>query len=175
MRRCNTCISPHREEIDQMVLAGWENKEIERYLKNKYPTDALPSYDSLCNHANKHVRDDVTRASKSSKQKDKAIKKEIKESVQAVQLLRDNLSMVSQMLKQAFADGIDTAPSRRSLAELISRANDTIALILKFQDKVDRKAMSEDEIYERLMFCVADFPPEYVDMIIERWDKYNVQ
>ncbi len=171
MRTCNTCKSPFCGEIDGMILAGWDNKEIYRYLLGKYPGQVIPSYDSICNHARKHVKDEISRALKNSKQRDKIIREEIRGSIEAVEQLKRNLKMVSDMLKEIFSDGLEDRNARKELANLIGTANETINLLLKYQEKVDQKVLSEDEIFDKLMRCVYDFPEEYVNKMIERWNK----
>lgn len=154
-----------------MILAGWDNKEIYRYLLGKYPGQVIPSYDSICNHARKHVKDEISRALKNSKQRDKIIREEIRGSIEAVEQLKRNLKMVSDMLKEIFSDGLEDRNARKELANLIGTANETINLLLKYQEKVDQKVLSEDEIFDKLMRCVYDFPEEYVNKMIERWNK----
>jgi len=174
-RNCNVCISSHLEEIDNMILDGWEVKEVYRTLKGKYPNENLPSYDSLCNHAKEHVRHDNVRQQQIEVRKKKAIEKEIKASIQAVEQLSKNLTMVSKMLRLAWeAEGaLSNQAARKELSDLIWRTNQTVELLLKYSEKVDKKELSEDDIFNRLLYCMSGLPSDTVNLIMSRWDTYG--
>ena len=167
------CTSPHRKEIDELILKGWTLKEILRTLKAKYPDEKLPSYNSLKNHARYHVRDPIKEALEMNKEREKVIKRELKASMKAVELLRKNLERLSEILEKAWEEGIESSKKRKEIGTLIWRANQTIELLLKYAEKVEGIQLSEDEILDRILYCIADFPPNLVEKFKERWDRYG--
>lgn len=175
MRSCNTCESQYVDEIDSMIMAGWKFKEIYRYLKGKYPDDEkLPSYDSIKYHARNHVEGVINRAATSSRARKKAIEKEIKSSISSAEQLRKNLHYISQALIE-FWENRDPGDTKdiKDLSKLITTANKTVELLLKFQSQIQDKGESTEDVYERLMFCLHDFPADKIDLVIERWEKYG--
>jgi len=173
MRPCKTCNSPYREEIDELIREGWEYKEILRYLKGKYPNAKLPSYDSICNHARNHVKGEIERALKSNQQLQRKIRTEIRATAEAAEQLRENLILLKTMIQRAKEQGVSTPEDRRALTSLISETNQTIRLLLQFSEKVDRSSMSEDDIYDRLMYAISGLDPKIQYEIAKRWDEYS--
>lgn len=171
MRQCDTCNSPHREEIDKLLLAGWRVKEITRFMKGKYPDENLTSYDSLLNHKRNHVEALIDRSVESSRLLQKQVRENIKSTIQSAEQLRDNLAFVSLSLTELKNDWNDNRdPSRyKTLATLITSANKTIELLLKYQEEISKNAVSEDEIYERLIFSLTPIPVEFYDVVMKRW------
>jgi len=177
MRACNTCECIHVDEIDSMIMAGWRFKEIYRYLQGKYPDDKkLPSYESIRYHARTHVEGMVKKAATSSRARQKAIQKEIKASITSAEQLRRNLHYISQALIE-FWDNRDPEDTKdlKDLSRLISTANKTVELLLKFQSQIQEKGETSEDVYERLMFCLHDFPSDKIDLVIARWEDYDKQ
>lgn len=160
-----------------MIMAGWKFKEIYRYLKGKYPNDQkLPSYDSIKYHARNHVEGMIKRAASSSRARQKAIQKEIKASITSAEQLRRNLHYISQTLTEFWENrDITEKDSIKDLARLITTANKTVELLLKFQSQIQEKGESSEDVYERLMFCLHDFPADKIDLVIARWEDYDKQ
>jgi len=172
MKQCQTCQSPHVEEIDKMILKKTEIKEIVRYLKGRYPDEVIPTYDSIKRHARLHVKELMKRAIDYNKEKDAIIRKEIKDSILAAQILRGNLEKLSKMLADTW-EKIEEPKARKEIGTLIWRANQTVEILLKFADKIEGVKMTQDDILERLLYCIADFPPEYIEKLKDRWEKYG--
>lgn len=175
MRSCNTCECQYVDEIDSMIMAGWKFKEIYRYLKGKYTDDKkLPSYESIKYHARNHVEGVMKKAAASSRARARAIQKEIKASISSAEQLRKNLHYVSQSLDQLWQHAdMEDATTQKRLTSLISSANKTIELLLKFKSQIQDKGEQVEDVYDKLMFCIHDFPSDMIDKVIERWENYG--
>ena len=80
----DTGVKPHFgawDEIDKLMIAGWKVKEIERYLKGKYPKKILPSYDSLRKHKTNHVDEIIDKSVESNKHLQKAVRTKIRATI----------------------------------------------------------------------------------------------
>jgi len=172
MRNCDTCRSEFVKEIDQLILSGWTYKEILRHLKTKYPDKVIPSYDSLREHGKNHVHAMIERGVESNKEREKMIKKEIQSTIIAIKQLNRNLQMTSEGLEQVWSEwSRSKSPSAlRQLGDLITNTNKSIELLLKFSDQVTKGVLTEEEIFDKIMFCIRDFPPEYIKMFRDRWE-----
>lgn len=174
-RVCDTCKSPYLLEVDEMVLAGWDVKEIQRVLKSKYPGNKLPSYDSLRNHARLHVEDVIDRGVESNTALKRQIRNEVKASILAATQLRKNLSIASEGLDQLWSEFIHTRDTRqlKQIGTLIGQVNKSIELLLKFQKEISQSQLTEDEVFERIMYCISEFPTEYVIKFKEKWEEFE--
>lgn len=174
MRQCDTCNSPHREEIDKLLLAGWRVKEIARFMKGRYPDQSLTSYDSLLNHKRNHVEAFIDRTLESSRLLQKQVREEIKGTIQSAEQLRENLGFVSLSLTELKTDWNENRdPNRyKTLATLITSANKTIELLLKYHEEITKNSISEDELYDRLVYSITPLETEQFDMVKKRWDEF---
>ena len=175
MKGCKTCSSPYVEEIDQMILADWDVTEIVRLLKGKYPHEILPSYDSILRHKNLHVQEYINRGVKGSKARQSKIDDEIKSSILAAQQLRKNLQMTSEGLKQLWEQWLATQDysKLKEVANLITAANKSIELLLRFSAEIAESKMTQTEVFNRLMWCIDDLPIDMIQKVKERWEKYE--
>lgn len=175
MRSCQTCRSEFVREIDQLILSNWTIKEIRRYLVGKYPDKRIPSYDSIRNHSVYHVREMIERGIESNKQRERMIRQEIQTTILAIRQLNRNLQMTSEGLELIWSEWTRTkSPSAlRQLGDLISNTNKTIELLLKFSDQLTGTQLSEDQIFERIMYCIRDFPADLVKLFRNRWEEYE--
>lgn len=173
MRTCKVCTSNHRDEIDELIRNGWELKEIYRTIKGRYPTEKTPSYKSICYHARYHVRQLTSLTTELQKRRQQIIEQEMKASVQAVTQLKTNLQIVSDLLQKAMQEGIDEPKKREEIGMLIWRANQTIEMLLKYQQQIEHKDVSEDVILQKLLFCLSDVDPATVEKVIQRWNMFG--
>ena len=170
-----TCTSPYREEIDKLMVAGWNNREIERFLKGKYPGNKIPTYESLRSHKANHVEAIIEKAVNSNQFLQKKVRNEIKGTIQTAEQLRSNLSIISISLKDlwdGFQDNRD--PSKyRTLTGLIAAANKTIDLLLKYQEEISKTSVSEEEIHDKLFYAISGLDEESFNRVYERWNSYG--
>ena len=159
------------------MIAGWKVKEIERYLKGKYPKKILPSYDSLRKHKTNHVDEIIDKSVESNKHLQKAVRTKIRATITSADQLVASLNMVSISLKTYWGEfSNNTDPGKyRVLTNLINSANKTADLLLKYQEEINKNAVSEDEVYARLVWSLAGLPPETFNRIKDRWDTYDDQ
>ncbi len=172
MKSCETCISPYLAEVDGMIEAGWKVKEVFRFLKGRYPDEVVPSYDSLLNHRRNHVEGVINRAVASSRRRQKTIRKEIKSSISSAEQLAQNLHMLSSSLDHLWSNWDTDNPQIRVLTGLITSVNKTIELLLKFNKEITEADESAEDVFDKLMFCIRDFPSELVNTVVERWQNY---
>ena len=172
MRSCDSCNSPYIAEIDEMIEAGWKVKEVHRFLQGRYPDEVVPSYDSLLTHRRNHVEGVINRAVASSRRRQKTIRKEIKSSISSAGQLAKNLHMLSGSLDHLWSNWDVDNPQIKILTSLITSINKTIELLLKFNKEITESEESAEDVFDKLMFCIRDFPPELVNTIVERWQTY---
>lgn len=172
-RSCDTCNSPYVADIDKMILGGWKIKEISRYLKGQYPGKKIPSYDSLTNHANKHVNEMIERGIESNLERKRIIREEVSKSVNVARQLHDNLIMLSDGLTALWQEWSVSRNWNRlkEIGTVINSINRTIELLLRFQGELNEDQLTEDQVFSRIMYCIRDFPTEYIMKFRDRWEE----
>jgi hypothetical protein len=166
--------SPFLDEIIQCLEKGWSYKEIYRYLKARYSGERIPSYYSIRNFGRKWTRE-IRKAVALDEKRQSIISREVRSSVLAAQQLRKNLEMCAQGLEALWSEWLKTRDylKLRDLTNLITSTNRSIELLLKFQEEISEMPLSEDEILDRLLYCIRDFPPDLVTKFRERWEEYG--
>lgn len=169
-RRCKVCDSLHVADYDQKILSGWVVKEVWKYAMREH--QMIVSYEAFRNHANNCVRGMVQESRYASRLRQKKIDEEIQRDIQLVKQLTDNLSLCNEQVSKL--KDVEDPEARGEVREIIGRINQTVDLLLKFSDKLNIKpAVSEDELYDRVVRCMEDFPPEWILKFREKWSLYG--
>jgi len=166
--------SRFKEEIISLLEKDWSYKEIWRYLKARYPGEKIPSYDAIRNFGNKWRRE-IREAVKTDEIRREVVAREVRSSILAAQQLRRNLEMCAEGLQALWDEWLRTRDysKLRDLTNLITSANRSIELLLKFQEEISEMPLTEEEIFDRIMYCIQDFPVEYIQKLKKRWEEFE--
>ena len=171
MKTCRVCSSPHRDEYEEMRFKqNRQIKDIWIYAKNKYNEDL--GYYCFVRHF-KHVENEMNALKKTSRLRQQIVEEEIKKDIEIAQRLRRNLEICAQNIEK-YARREDLTPEEeKSLLEFISKSTLIIEELLKWSKQLDVTPRTED-VFKRILYCMADFPVELVKKFEERWRNYGL-
>jgi len=169
-RQCKVCYSLHRKEYEELRLKKHlKLSEIQEYAWNKYREKL--SIGTLSRHFRFHVEELLQAQLEASKLRTSVLREEIHKDIKVARALRENLEILNEQLMRV--SEMDSPEQRNEARQIISKINDTIELLLKFSDKIKlEESVSEDEIYERVVYALEPLPNEYVMEFKKRWDEY---
>ena len=169
-RQCKVCYSLHRREYEELRLKKHlKLSEIQEYAWNKYREKL--SIGTLSRHFRFHVEELLQAQLEASKLRTSVLREEIHKDIKVARALRENLEILNEQLMRV--SEMDSPEQRNEARQIISKINDTIELLLKFSDKIKlEESVSEDEIYERVVYALEPLPNEYVMEFKKRWDEY---
>jgi len=58
------------------------------------------------------------------------------------------------------------------LLKWLEEARLTIDQILRWRDKLEFPEISAEDIGDKIVECMKDFPPELIEKFLERWKQY---
>ena len=170
MRTCKVCNSPHVEEYNRMRFQeNRDIKEIWMYAKQKYNEPF--SYYSLRRHF-QHVKREMDYLKRSSKLRQKIVEEEIKRDIVIAEQLRRNLEICAKHIEKYASKDQLTREEEKSLINFIHQSNLIIEELLKWGKQLKLQPKTEN-IFERIMYCMRDFPPELLAKFEERWNSYE--
>ena len=166
---CKVCSSPHREEYEDMRL----NKkmtllEISQYARLKYNEDISTA--SLSRHFTRHVEAYYKKAFSSDSLRMRYMKEQMNAIMRAAKSIRKQLEVLEKQLEKVI-ENLDDPDSRREAREIMHSTKELVELMFRFEDKFKAESRSETELYDKIMEIIKDFPPELVNLFIERWNK----
>lgn len=169
-RVCKVCMSLHRKEYEDLRLRKHLTlKEIQQYALNKY--GEYISIASLSRHFRRDVEPLLKAMIEADKQRHEIVREEISKDIKIAAALRENLEILKSQMEEVIQVG--TPEARREARDIISRINDTVALLLKFSDKIKiEEAMTEEEMFKRLLYAIEPLPADLIVEIRRRWEEY---
>ena len=172
-KSCHVCLSSNRAIYDKLRMEGREVKLIWRLSKTDYKDNI--NLHSFYYHFQNHLENIIEEGVKASKFREKQIEKEIYQSIEAAMALRQNLVLSNKQLEM-LKDKMDDPEVRKEIRDIMFKSNQTIELILRFIDKLQsRPKDSTENVFEKIIFCMKDFPPELILKFTERWKDYDLQ
>ena len=167
-RECSVCLSPHVDEYNDLHFnKGWFITKIRRYAATKY--GEYFKYETMRRHFARE-RERREYSIKADKEREEYIKREIQKDIETARMLRQNLELCNSQLN-SLKEEMDDPEARKEIREIIGKINETVALLLRFSDKMETKRETVDieDIYRRVIKCIEDFPVEYLLKFRERW------
>jgi len=170
MKTCKLCLSPNRVEYEEMRFKKNKSiKEIWTYASSVKGENI--NYYVFQRHFYK-MMDGLDAVHKSSKLRNDIIEEEIKKDIEISQRLRRNLEICADNIeKYAKRDDL-TVEEEKSLLDFIGKTSLIIDELLKWSKQLDFKPKSED-IFEKILYCIHDFPEHLIEKFKERWSSYG--
>ena len=171
---CKLCYSPHRLEYEAMFMKGSTLVDIQKYAKEKYGEEY--SYSTVQRHFQKHVKEIVEKRLKSELAHSEYLKTKLKENLQVAERLVRNLRICDEQLQAAIQVGVSnlTPDEKKILLQYIAEIRQTVELLLRWSEKIQTEPLKEEDIFERILFCLQDFPPELIQKFKARWVEFNL-
>lgn len=167
--KCYVCSDPHRKEIEEYFLKTKNVKYTLEWAKNNFDTKI--TYYSLYKHIKNHFVSIIEASKKASKLRTEVIKRDIYQDLEISKTLTTNLKRLNEQLESLQPD---SSKSRSEIRNIITKINSTIELILKFKSDLDLETISsEEELENKILYCIEDFPVEYKEIFLKRWDMYE--
>lgn len=170
MKRCRVCLSPYREIYDELRLKQNKTiKEIWIIATTKY-NDPIGYY-SFVRHF-EHLEKEKDSLIQYSKVRDQIVKESIEKDIEAAKRIRANLQICAERIEKYAKQESLTREEEKSLLEFIHESTLLIEQLLKWGEKLNIQPAPTD-IFQRILDCMKDFPPELIDKFAERWNKYE--
>jgi len=171
-RYCKVCMSTHRDEYESMRLEkGLDVKEIWKYAIDKYNENI--SYASFQRHFKHHVEEYIETIKRVNKLRDRIVKEEIKKDIEIAKQLRRNLEICSEKIESIIDKGDLSKEDESILLDYLGETRMIIEQLLKWSSKIQLQTASEDEIYNRILNCIRDFPYELIVKFKSRWEHWK--
>jgi len=163
---CQVCKSPNVAEYDKLLLEGWEIKEVWRKAVTEYNESF--SYESMRGHYHRDVIGIIEAKKKRDRIRENILEEEIQKDIVVAQQIRNDLELLNNMLN-TIKENIEDKESRREILSIVSKIHDTLELLLRFADQLQLKPrITEEELYEKFIKAMSDFPSEYIMKFMER-------
>lgn len=167
MRKCKTCLSPHRVEYENLYLnEKWDvyhiwNKAIKEYGESV-------SYQAMARHFQHHVESIIAKRKEIDKARNDMLGKYLQEDIEVAKRINEHMEIVEKQIK-AYATTQKLDPEEiRVILELINSARLSIEQLLKWRDKLMPKEKPIEDLATKLMDIVNDFPQEYLEKFSKR-------
>jgi len=168
-RPCKVCLSPYRAEIEELRLKKkLKYIEIKQILRHKYGWDI--SISALSRHFTRHVEDYYKASLEADKFRLRYVKEQINAIVRAAKSIREQMEILQQQLSQVLERAEDPE-ARREAREIMRSIRELVELMFRFEDKFKTDNRTTSEIYDKIMLCLRDFPPDLVNKFIQRWEE----
>ena len=171
MRRCKVCNSPHRVEYEQMYLdKGMYVKDIWRYAVTKYGENI--SYPAFSRHFRYHVKQALEIQKKLDRERQALIRKYLQKDLYIAEKLSDHLEEIEERIAEKCRKKELSPQEEKMLLKWLEEARLTIDQILRWRDKLEFPEISAEDIGDKIVECMKDFPPELIEKFLERWKQY---
>jgi hypothetical protein len=174
-RECRVCASSHREEYDKLrFVDNMQMKDIWRTADDTYHEGL--SYDSFKHHF-RHTKSYIQEIRNSSSMRNKIIEESIQKDIEIVKRITRNLDICDQLISRFLENGKIRDLTPEDLKQLFSTMNEARMVVdqmLKWRKDVNVESDTGD-IYEKILFCMKDFPLEYIQKFKVNWESYGVK
>lgn len=172
------CDDEHRVEYEEVYRRTKSFKKTWQHAIRKY--DCKLGYHVFRHHLRAHFDDVLQLSKEASNFRKEVLRDDIHEEIQMskalksnLQFLNDTLSKKKKQLQLLPIDAVDKE-ELKMVMDMVYKINQTIELMLKFSDKLEIETQNNpDVLLNKLMYCMEDFPLEYVEKFKERWDDYE--
>lgn len=161
-RNCLVCQSLYEDEYSKLYRLGKKTSEILKYSKGK--GDSF-SYNSLSRHLKFHSRNKQV---SNREDRDKLLKEELRSTINIVRKLNKSLEICSSK--------IDSLMNENSpeLLKYLSETRMTIETLRNFLKDFNIKEIDQKEdIFNRIIYCMKDFPSNIIEEFERRWNEYS--
>jgi len=175
-RICKICSSPHHKEYDKLRLEGTSIKDIVRIAYTKHSEKHL-KYFNFQKHFANHVETLVSETIKANQLRDKVVRETIKRDIEIVKTFSRNLQLVTNRV-ETISKEIRSLEDIKQYGELflkfVGEARYSIEQYLKWSTKLEIQETTDD-LFHRIIRCMHDFPPEYLEKFASRWEQQNAK
>jgi hypothetical protein len=163
-RRCLCCDSLYEDEYSKLYGMGKKVSEILEYSRGKGDTF---SYNSLVRHLKLHSRNKQV---SNREDRDKLLKEELGSSVNIIRKLNKNLEVCSSRIDSL----LEGSSPNSELLKFLGETRMTIQTLRNFMKDFNIKEIDQKEdIFNRMLYCMHDFPPDIIEKFSTRWNEYN--
>lgn len=162
-RYCLVCQSPHVDEYNKLRLAGKPIKEIWAYSVNQY--NEVLKYWNFAKHF-QHVEEVVESSIKEDKLRQTVIRENVKKDIAIVRRMTANLEMLNDKIQEK--KDLVSVDDERLLLGYLAESRMVIEQLIKWGSKLEL-SVDDNEIYNRILKCMEDFPADLVEKFIIRW------
>jgi len=160
-------------EYEKMYLQGTPMLQIQKYAEAQYGEKY--SYSTLQRHFSKHVKPVVEAKLKTARAHEEYIKAQIRKDIEIAKRLTRNLQILDDKIKEFLDAGESLDPKEKQvLLQYLAEIRQTIELLLKWSDRIQTEPLDEEEIFERILYCLQDLGPEQLKQFKKRWVEYNL-
>lgn len=174
MQVCRVCSSIHKEIIEKMKFV--ENRkitDIHKYISDNYPEEDL-SYHSIQRHL-LHARNQMEHLRNTSELRNRIVEDSIKKDIEIAKRIERNLIICDQLLNTYIENGQLRELTTEELRELfltMAEARRVIDQMLKWRKDINIESSNTD-MYEKILYCMKDFPLDLIKKFRDRWDTYD--
>jgi len=162
-RRCLCCDSIYEDEYSKLSSLGKNVSQILEYARSKGDTF---SYNSLSRHLKFHTGTKVS----NREDRDKLLKEELGSSVNIIRKLNKSLEICSSKIDSL----LDSNAPDQTLLKYLSETRMCIETLRNFLKDFNIKEIDQKEdIFNRIIYCMKDFPSNIIEEFERRWNEYS--
>jgi len=162
-RNCLVCQSLYEDEYSKLYSLRKKVSEILEYSRGK--GDSF-SYNSLSRHLKLHTGTKVSNRG----DRDKLLKEELASTVNIVRKLNKSLEICSSKIDNL----LDNNAPDQTLLKYLSETRMTIETLRNFLKDFNIKEIDQKEdIFNRIIYCMKDFPSNTIEEFERRWNEYS--
>lgn len=169
---CRVCYSKHRDEYEDMFLRGIPIIKIQQYALEKY--NEKYSYTSMHRHLTKHVKAVVEARVKSEVAQDEYIKAQLEKGGEVAKRLINNLKICDERIRELLQSEL-SQEDKKILLQYLGEVRQTIELLLRYMDRIQLKREDENAIFNKILYCMQDFPVEFLEKFKKKWIEYELR
>jgi len=168
---CKVCMSIHRQEYERLKLEKhMTNVAISKYAKEKYNED-IPHW-TFAYHFKAHCQPYIESLVKSSRYRKEVVRAQIKKDIVIARQLTKNLEICADKIREKLHKGELTKDEEKLLLDYLAETRLTIEELLRWSEKLKLEE-EEPTTLERIVNCMKDFPPEYIELFLKRWEEHE--
>jgi hypothetical protein len=172
MRKCKVCTSPHREEYERLRLQEKKTyMELSEIAAKQY--NEMIHWNAFRRHMTRHCLPFIEHAVKSSKFREEVIKAQIKKDVLIATQLTEALEICRNKIQEKLKLKDMDESDEKLLLEYIEEARLIIEALLKWSKELKLEQDTSQNIENKIIECMKDFPPDLVQLFLERWKSHG--
>lgn len=170
-RVCKICIDDHRDKIDEYFLKYKSIVKTKQWSDKEFNKDY--SYEALKRHFRYHVVSIIEAGKKASVVRQQAITRDIYQNMEISQTLTKNFKYLSDQIGEMKREA-KTEKQRNEILKFMSKINDTVELLMKFQKEFSIDIISsEEDLEKKILYCVENLDIEDKKDFLKRWYSYH--
>jgi DNA repair exonuclease SbcCD ATPase subunit len=170
--KCKVCSSPHREEYERLRLREKKTyMELSEIAATKY--GEFIHWTAFRRHMTRHCLPYIEHEIKTNKLRKEIIQAQIKKDILIAQQLTEALEICRNKIQEKLQKEQLDETDEKLLLEYIEEARLIIEALLKWSKELKFEETSEQDLERRIIECIKDFPPDLIQLFLERWKSYG--